>query len=477
MANIKQNLAYSAILTLSTYLVPLIVFPYISRVLGVEGIGQIDTVDNIIDYCILFSMMGLTTVGIREIAKNKDNPQALGQTFTDLFVLNLYSTLFIAIVFGIVVWTSPKLSNYGVLIPIGAAKLIANLFWIEWLYTGLEEFKYITLRSVILRTAFIIAVFIFVNDQHDTTVYYLLFAGITIGNAICNWTYKRTFLHWDIRKANIKHYITPFFVLGLFAMLSAIYTKLSLPVLSFLTDDQEAGNYATATRVYQVIIALVGTLTAVMIPRMSVLMKENRFDKVREYSLMSFKLLFIFSFPIICFMEIFAPDIIRLFAGTGFEGAILPMRIIMPQLIIIGAEKIIVLQLLIPLRKDRTIVMAGLIGVFNWCIFTALLVPTYHNIGTSIVWVIAELTVLLIANRETQRSLNIHFPVKLFLLSCLYAIPYLLLGWGIYYVTEDPVMRIILSMVLFIGYATLLEFKVYKTGILQPVVNIIKRVT
>jgi O-antigen/teichoic acid export membrane protein len=308
-------------------------------------------------------------------------------------------------------------------------------------------------------------------------VYYLLFAGITIGNAICNWTYKRTFFHWDIRKANIKHYITPFFVLGLFAMLSAIYTKLSLPVLSFLTDDQEAGNYATATRVYQVIIALVSTLTAVMIPRMSVLMKENRFDKVREYSLMSFKLLFIFSFPIICFMEIFAPDIIRLFAGTGFEGAILPMRIIMPQLIIIGAEKIIVLQLLIPLRKDRTIVMAGLIGVFNWCIFTALLVPTYHNIGTSIVWVIAELTVLLIANRETQRSLNIHFPVKLFLQSCLYAIPYLLLGWGIYYVTEDPIMRIILSMVLFIGYATLLEFKVYKTGILQPVVNIIKRVT
>jgi O-antigen/teichoic acid export membrane protein len=205
-------------------------------------------------------------------------------------------------------------------------------------------------------------------------------------------------------------------------------------------------------------------------------MKENRFDKVREYSLMSFKLLFIFSFPIICFMEIFAPDIIRLFAGTGFEGAILPMRIIMPQLIIIGAEKIIVLQLLIPLRKDKTIVMAGLIGVINWFLFTALLVPTYHNIGTSIVWVIAELTVLLIANRETRRSLNIQFPLKMFLQSCIYSIPYLLLGWSIYCVTEDPVIRIILSMVLFIAYAALLEIKVYRTGILQPVVNIIKRV-
>ena len=126
--NIKHNLVYSAILTLSTYLVPLIVFPYISRVLGVGGIGQIDTVDNIIDYCILFSMMGLTTLGVREIAKNKDNPQSLSQTFTDLFVLNLYSTIIIAILFCIIVLTTPKLYSYGLLIPIGVSKLIANLF-------------------------------------------------------------------------------------------------------------------------------------------------------------------------------------------------------------------------------------------------------------------------------------------------------------------------------------------------------------
>ena len=89
MASVKQNLAYSTLLTMSTYLVPLIVFPYISRTLGVGGIGIVDTIDNMIDYCILFSMMGLTSVGVREIAKNKDNPEALSQTFTDLFALNL----------------------------------------------------------------------------------------------------------------------------------------------------------------------------------------------------------------------------------------------------------------------------------------------------------------------------------------------------------------------------------------------------
>ena len=475
MANIRHNLAYSALLTMSTYVVPLILFPYISRVLGIENIGRIDTIDNLMDYCILFSMMGLTSVGIREIAKNKDNPETLGQTFTDLFALNLYSTLLIAIVFGVAVWLSPRLQDYGVLIPIGICKLIANLFWIEWLYTGLEDFRYITLRSLVLRTLFVISVFLLVRTQSDAAVYYALFVGITVGNAICNWYHKRTYLHWNLRQAHLRRYLVPFIMLGLFAMLSAFYTKLSLPVLSFLTDDHEAGSYATATRVFQVIIALVSALAGVMIPRMSVLMKEGLFDQVRAYTSTSFKMLFLFAAPIICYTEIYAPDIIRIFAGSGFDDAILPMRIVMLQLIVIGAEQIIVRQLLIPYRSDRAIVRAGILGVVVWVVLTALLVPAWHSIGTCIVWIAAELTVLIVATIETNRSLQVMFPFRLFFLSCLYAIPYVLAGLLVVWLTSQPVVRLIVAGCLFAGYALLLEHKVYKTGILASVTSKIKR--
>jgi O-antigen/teichoic acid export membrane protein len=475
VANIKRNLAYSTVLTMSTYLVPLIVFPYISRVLGVEGIGIVDTVDNMIDYCILFSMMGLSSVGVREIAKNKDNPQALSQTFTDLFALNLCSTLLIAVVFCGVVLMSPRLQDYGLLIPIGILKLTANLFWIEWLYTGLEDFRYITLRSIILRTAFIVSVFLFVQTQADVVTYYALFVGITVGNAVCNWCHKRTYLHWDIRRANIRRFLVPFFMLGIFAMLSAVYAKLSLPVLNFITDNEEAGNFATATRVYRVVIALVSTLTGVMIPRMSVLMEENRFDMVRHYTDVAFRLLFLFAFPLICFVELFAPDIIRLFAGPGFEGAILPMRITMFQLLVIGSEKIIVLQLLIPLRKDRTIVKAGLAGVVVWGLLTVLLVPCLQSVGTSLVWVAAELVVLIIAAMESSRSLSIRFPFTLLLKSVLYALPYLLVGVLVLWLTDSPLLRILMSILLFMIYAVGLEDKVYQTGIIKTLKGLFSR--
>ena len=458
---------------MSTYLVPLIVFPYISRVLGVGGIGIVDTVDNIIDYCILFSMMGLTSVGVREIAKNKNNPKALSQTFTDLFALNLCSTAFISLVFVLIVSLSPTLQEYGMLIPIGILKLIANLFWIEWFYTGLEEFRYITLRSIILRTIFVLAVFLLVHRVTDVTIYYALFTGITVGNAICNWYHKRSYLYWNLQRANVKHYFKPFFMLGVFAILSAVYFKLSLPVLSFITNNQEAGNYATATRLYQVVIALISTMTAVMIPRMSVLMKENKIDEVRKYTDVAFKLLFLFSFPIICFVELFAPDIICLFAGAGFEGAILPMRIIILQLLVIGAEKIIVLQLLVPLRKDNTIVKAGLAGVVVWALLTILLVPKFSSMGTAIVWVAAETTVLIISTIETKRSLEIRFPFRQLLLSVGIAIPYLLMGGVVLIITHQPIIRILLCMPLFVTYASVLETKVYQTGIIKTISNVI----
>lgn len=406
MANVRSNLYWSTLLTMSTYVVPLLVFPYISRVLGVERIGMVDTIDSLTDCCILFAMMGMASVGVREIARHKDNRQELDQVFTDLFALNLCSTMVVAIVFATAVALSPTLQDYGTLIPIGMLKLVANLFWIEWFYTGIEDFRYITLRSITVRALFIVGVFLLIHQQADSTLYYALFAGMTVANAVYNWLHKRKLVHLNLRHANIRRYAVPFLMLGLFAMLSAIYTKLSLPVLSFITDHEQAGNFTTATRVYQVVIALVTTLTGVMIPRMSVLIKEGEWQQVRRYTRTAFKLLLAFSLPIIIVVELFATDIITLFAGPGFEGAALPMRINMLLLLIVGAEKIIILQLLVPLRKDRTIVMAGIAGVIVWAVATPLLVPTLQAAGSAIVWILAEFTVLLCATPTALKTIR-----------------------------------------------------------------------
>lgn len=457
--SLKGNFIYSTILTFSTYLVPLMVFPYISRILGVDSIGAIDTIDNIIDYCILFSMMGMSTLGIREIAKYKNDKNRLQETFNNLFWLNVIST--IVVFFFLIVTTIciPTLQQRIVLLTIGSFKLFANLFWIEWFYRGLEDFKYITIRSVIVRLLFIVSVFVFIKEKSDFTLYYILFVSIVIINAICNWTYKRNKVSLRFKHIALKTYAKPFIILGIFAMLSAIYTKLSIPVLSFTCGDTEAGYYATATRMYQVVIALISSLISVLIPRMSVLIREGNYREISHLFELAFKLLFFISLPIIWYVEFLAPDIIMIFAGSGFEQAAIPMRIVIFQVLIIGSEQIYIMQLLIPLNKDKKVAVAGLCGVITWAILSTILVPLWHGIGTSIVWVATESVVLLIAIYYIKKAMGYHYPWKLFFLSCIESIPYAVMGGCLLLLVDQTYFRAVLITISFIIYSIFLWHK------------------
>ena len=457
--SIKGNFIYSTILTFSTYLVPLMVFPYISRILGVDSIGAIDTIDNIIDYCILFSMMGMSTLGIREIAKYKNDKNRLQETFNNLFWLNVIST--IVVFFFLIVTTIciPTLQQRIVLLTIGSFKLFANLFWIEWFYRGLEDFKYITIRSVIVRLLFIVSVFVFIKEKSDFTLYYILFVSIVIINAICNWTYKRNKVSLRFKHIALKAYAKPFIILGVFAMLSAIYTKLSIPVLSFTCGDTEAGYYATATRMYQVVIALISSLISVLIPRMSVLIRESNYTEISHLFELAFKMLFFISLPIIWYVEFLAPDIIAIFAGNEFVQAAIPMRIVIFLVLIIGSEQIYIMQLLIPLNKDKIVAVAGLCGVITWAILSTILVPLLHGIGTSIVWIATESVVLLIAIYYIKKTMGYHYPWKLFFLSCLESIPYAIMGGSLLLLVGQTYLRAVLITISFIIYSIFLWHK------------------
>ncbi len=470
MGQIKKNLVYSALLTFSTYLVPLFVFPYISRVLGPAYIGSIDTVEYIIDFCILCSMMGLTTFGIREIAKNRDCPVALRQTFSNLFFLNVVTTVIILLLLGVLMLCFSFFAERKTLLFIGGLKIVANLFWIEWFFKGMENFKYITLRAVIIRCLFIFSVFIFIHKQTDYILYYVLWVSVYLLNAVCNWTYKRKYTELQFKNISLKCYAKPFFLLGLFAFFSAVYTQLNVPILRFLSgDDRQVAYFTTSVRLYKVIIALFSTLTGVMIPRISILVEERKFDAINELVRKTFKLLFFFALPVIVYIEFFAADVVHIFAGEGFEGAIVPMRIAMFMLLIVGTEQIFILQLLIPLRKDKEIVYAAIAGVVLCLLSSLLFVRAFQSTGSVIVWMLAELTVLSISSFWVKKYLNISFPLKMLMNSVFVSFPYVLISLLANEFLVDSIIKLVVCGIVFVIYAMFLEYRFYKLGIVAKV--------
>lgn len=172
--SIKKNFFYSSFLTLANYIFPLLTFPYVSRILGADSIGKYNFIDNIIQILIIMSMLGIGTVGVREIAQTKTSQERLNKSFTALLAFNALSTFIAIILLLILLYVVPKFTDYRDLLIVGGLKLLSTFLLIDWLYRGLEDFKFITQRTLIIRILFVISVFLFVKNKEDYTLYYFL---------------------------------------------------------------------------------------------------------------------------------------------------------------------------------------------------------------------------------------------------------------------------------------------------------------
>ena len=198
--SVKRNFVYNGILTLSNYIFPLIVYPYVSRVLGVSNIGICNFVDSVVHWFILFSMMGMTILGNREMAAIGNDRERRSKAFSELIVLNLVTTFLAAAGLLVAMYTVPKLIVHQDLLYVGVVKLVFNLFLMEWFFMGMEDFKYITNRSILVKCLYVISVFLFVREASDYKIYYALTVSVVVVNALINSVYIRKFVYgWTER--------------------------------------------------------------------------------------------------------------------------------------------------------------------------------------------------------------------------------------------------------------------------------------
>lgn len=451
MPSIKKNFLYSSILTSANYLFPLLTFPYVSRVLGVTNIGIVNFVDSVIHYFILISMMGINIVGIREIAKEKWNRDNLSKTFNELFWLNTITTsiaLFILVILTLLV---DQIRFHWQMMILGALKLIMNYMLIEWLYKGLEDFKYITIRTLIIKLLYVIFVFLFVRKQSDYLIYYFLSVLMIVANSVVNLYNARKYIYFKWKNINLWHYLPPFFTLGIYNLLNSMYISVNVTWLGLTSGETEVGYYTTASKIYGILIALFSAFTGVMLPRMSSLISEGEFEKFTLLLKKTYKLLFALSIPFVIFFIIYAPVIIFIISGPGYEGAIFPMRIMMPLMLIIGYEQILVIQTLMPLKKDGAILRNSIVGAFAGLILNILLVSTFASVGASLVWIGSEVVVLCSAQYYVKKYINMGFPWCDFIKTSIIYLP-LLISLYLLYKYINIWYSFIFSIILLGGY-------------------------
>lgn len=431
--SIKKNVIYSIILACSGYVFTLVTYPYVSRVLGVTNIGICNFVNSIVQYFIFFSSLGINIQGVREIAKVKNDRVTLNNCFSSLFFLNFMTAVIAIAVYVLVMFLVPQLAPYRTLLCVGLLQLVMTPFLIEWFYKGIENFRYITLRSLLVKVAYVVSVFLFVRDKDDFELYFALSCGMMVLNSIFNWSYKKQYVKFCFSGISISPYIKSYMILGLYMLLTSMYTTLNTTFLGFSAGDKEVGYYTTATKLQTIILSLYTAFTTVMLPRMSSLFNNQDINGMRDLLVKSFNILIVFSIPIVVFSIIYAPQIVLLLSGSGYEGAVVPMRIIMPLVFLIGIDQILCIQILMPLKDDKIICMNSLLAAVSGLILNFILVPHLKSVGSALVLLLSEIAVFISSYYFVGKRLGNIMPWKSILKNTLSAIP---LGCMLYYIAD-----------------------------------------
>lgn len=412
--SVKKNIAWNMILTLSGYIFPLLTFPYVTRVLGAENLGIVNYTLSIIDYAVLFSTLGMSIVGVRYISQNGGDKEKRSQAFSGLVSLHLVLSLTVLAVYLACITFIPTLQNHKELYYAGSAKIIFNVMLIEWLFQGMQDFRYVTVRTLAIRCIHIAAVFALVRSKDDYDWYFYIMIAQVVVNAIVNWHYAQRYIKY--RFTLQRKYLYPVMSMGLNMILLSFYTTFNVIYLGSICGNESVGYYTTATKLYGICLSVITAYNNVFVPHLNALYAAGEIEQFRSTITRSIHMVSMFALPVIFTATCLAPQIIRFIAGEGYERAILPFQIIMIQVLLVGLAQILENQILLAYKKFREILICTASTTTLAVAIIVFFVPTHAEVAAA--WAVAiphlfELGILYFYARKTIKfNISIHSIVR-----------------------------------------------------------------
>ena len=414
--SVGLNAFLNVLRTVLALIVPLITYPYISRILGAENLGKVNYVHSIISYFILISGLGISTYGVREGAKIRHENEGVSKLISECFSIALIMTVVSYLILCLLVSIIPAFERYKRLFLIECLLIVFDTIGIEWVNTIFEDYLYITIRTIIVHLISIIAIFMLIHSRDDVYIY----AGITVGTtglvSIINWFHCNKKCKIRITVSNdIKVHIKPILVFFANKLAVTLYVNSDMTMLGYMTGDYRVGIYSVAVKVYTIVKNMLAAMYAVTIPRLSSKIGRNDDEGFRTLfsQLVSFMILIILPATLGLFM--LSSNITLLLFGEEYVESALPLRILSVGIIfaIFGGIVTSVFNVTKNLEMNSlqgTILAAALNISLNF-----VLIPAFREVGAAITTVLAELTTFIycfVRAKDIKNYLNAKLILK-----------------------------------------------------------------
>lgn len=448
--SVKKNYIMNIVLSMSSFIFPLIVFPYVARIIKPVGLGKVSMATSVISCLSIFAQLGIPTYGIRECAKVRDDKGRLSQLVCNLLYINTISCFVTFSFFWVLLFFIPQFKYEATLYLIMSSSLILNTFGMEWLFRGLEEYYYITVRSLIFKAIAIVLMFFFIKNENDYILYgfFTVFAA-SASNILNIFRAHKIISFKGIEKKSLSKHVASALVFVSMTCATTIYMNLDNIMLGFMKDNIEVGYYDAAVKVKKVVVSIITALGGVLLPRVTYLIENNYVKQFKEIVCKSINYVIFIALPMMFYLIYFAQDCIYLLCGEEYEGAVIPMKIITGTIIFIGLSNMTGIQVLIPLGKEKKVLISEIYGAIIDVILNFLLIPLIGASGAAVGTVAAEITVLLVQLYYIREDIRLFFKNAEILKVCVACVVALVSVLYLTHINMTNIGRLIISALQF----------------------------
>ena len=379
--NYLYNLSYQIL----TIILPIITVPYVTRIFTSEDLGNYGFYNSIVSYFSLFAMLGIGIYGTKQIAAARD----VSSTFWNIYVIQVAASILALLVYIIVIYSIPQMS--GIIPLILSITLFSKMIDISWLFTGKEDFKKITLRNTMVKVAGVISIFTFIKSSEDLYLYIFLIVIFDFLGQFVMWIPAKKFIKRPSFDTKIiKKNLHPIVLLFLPQVAISLYVVLDRTLLGLLGSYSDVGIYEQGQKLTSILLTVVSSLGAVMLPRVANLLSERKEKEAQNMVRFSFILYNLIIFPMIFGLIAINEVFVKLFLGQNFQDVKYVLYIIVFNIMFIGWTNILGYQVLVVRNKNKEFMLSTTIPAFVSVAVNIAVIPFFGYIGASMTAVIVE---------------------------------------------------------------------------------------
>ena len=387
-----------------------------------EGIGAVNFLNSIVNYIILLTSLGIPLYAVKEVAKYRDDKPTRDRITIEILILSTLLCIGGYILVWILAEFVPEIQSQTSLFFILSLSILFNTVGINWFYQAIEDFKFITVRALIIRTLSAIALFIFVKSPADLLIYGMIIVGSTVGNNIINLIHLRKIVEVKtlrLKTLNLFRHVKPAFQLFIFNLITSLYIHLNSVMLGFMSGDEQVGYFTAGTKVSHIGLMVLSSVATVLLPRCSNLIAKGDKEGFSNVIGKSLNLTLGLSLPMTLGLILLATPVTIIFCGNEYSESIPVLILNAPVIIFIGLTNLMGIQILYPKDKIGIVIWSVSVGAMVNVILNILLIPSYSAEGAAIATLFAEFSVLLFQILFGRK----YFPFRI---SALFSIKYVL---------------------------------------------------